>query len=223
MAKTHFYTTGFIHIYKAKPIQTQAQKIHPKFLHLKPVEAPDEGAVHVFDRATDVFEIAYCETIFALFRPLNSIVTRQLAFKDSCSRLVRVGEIKNYRQSLNGLQKRKNQLTKTRRRSSANSAGSSASRPSLNERAKVARARAKTSTRARATSTRARSFLSATTSTGALVSEEVGQPGQARPGHLQTLPSVARFKPQTIIFGCHIRVCAKRTFGKALKWSGQDL
>ena len=56
-----------------------------------------------------------------------------------------------------------------------------------------------------------------------LVSEEVGQPGQARPGHLQTLPSVARFKPQTIIFGCHIRVCAKRTFGKALKWSGQDL
>ena len=108
--------------------------------------------------------------------------------------------------SLNGLQKRKNQLTKTRRRSSANSAGSSASRPSLNERAKVARARAKTSTRARATSTRARSFLSATTSTGALVSEEVGQPGQARPGHLQTLPSVARFKPQTIIFGCHI-VC----------------
>ena len=47
--------------------------------------------------------------------------------------------------------------------------------------------------------------------------------GQARPGHLQTLPSVARFKSQTIIFGCHIRVCAKRTFGKALKWSGQDL
>ena len=48
------------------------------------------------------------------------------------------------------------------------------------------------------------------------------RPGQARPFTNPTA-SVAHVKPQTIIFGCHICVCAKRTFGKALKWSGQDL
>lgn len=56
------------------------------------VEAPDEGAVHVFDCPKGVSDTDHRDRIFALFRHFNSLVTRKITCCDGTQAYARVGD-----------------------------------------------------------------------------------------------------------------------------------
>jgi hypothetical protein len=57
------------------------------------VEAPDQGAVHVFERPEGISDSEHRERIFALFRPFNSLVTRMITRSDGSQAYARVGDV----------------------------------------------------------------------------------------------------------------------------------
>lgn len=57
------------------------------------VEAPDEGALHVFQRPKGVSDREHEERIFALFRPFNSLVTRMITRNDNTRAFAKFGEV----------------------------------------------------------------------------------------------------------------------------------
>mmetsp|Transcript_17390 Transcript_17390/g.40608 ORF Transcript_17390/g.40608 Transcript_17390/m.40608 type:complete len:642 (+) Transcript_17390:56-1981(+) len=56
------------------------------------VEAPDEGAVHVFQRPDDVADDEHHNRIFAFFRHFYRLITQQITFQDGSKAFARVGD-----------------------------------------------------------------------------------------------------------------------------------
>merc|ERR1719199_1199222 len=59
------------------------------------VEAPDEGAVHVFERPGSISDHEHEDRIFALFRHFNSLVTKKVPLSDGSEAFARVGDVED--------------------------------------------------------------------------------------------------------------------------------